>query len=87
MQRASAAGNWMVGPPSSWSLRDQEDDLFGSRIVRTLVPLPVSTDPILRSIGRTPIYAWAPVRISSSPTASCSHPADNPAARSHGDAP
>ena len=22
---ASAAGNWMVGPPSSWSLRDQED--------------------------------------------------------------
>jgi hypothetical protein len=22
---ASAAGNWMVGPPSSWSLQDQED--------------------------------------------------------------
>ena len=22
---ASAAGDWMVGPPSSWSLRDQED--------------------------------------------------------------
>ena len=24
----SAAGSWMVGPPSSWSLRDQEDAIW-----------------------------------------------------------
>ena len=28
VQRASAAGNGMVGPPSSWSLRDQEDVIW-----------------------------------------------------------
>src|SRR4029453_18473054 len=26
--RTSAAGSWMVGPPSSWSLRDQEDAIW-----------------------------------------------------------
>ena len=31
VQRASAAGNWMVGPPSSWSLRDQEGASWQAR--------------------------------------------------------
>lgn len=37
MQRHAAAGNWMVGPPSSRSLRDQEDSSWraDSRTVRT----------------------------------------------------
>src|SRR4030095_2381543 len=26
--RTYAAGSWMVGPPSSWSLRDQEDAIW-----------------------------------------------------------
>jgi len=33
VQRASAAGNWMVGPPSSWSLRDQEDAIWQAQLV------------------------------------------------------
>ena len=49
----------MVGPPSSWSLRDQEDELFGLRIVRTLVPSGISTDHILRSIAGADIRLGA----------------------------
>jgi hypothetical protein len=31
VQRDAAAGDWMVGPPSSWSLRDQEDSSCQAR--------------------------------------------------------
>ena len=31
VQRTSAAGNWMVGPPSSWS-RDQEDSIWAGPV-------------------------------------------------------
>ena len=31
VQRNSAAGNWMVGPPSSWS-RDQEDSIWAGPV-------------------------------------------------------
>ena len=47
-----AAGSWMVGPPSSWSSRDQEDfDLavaFGGLPAHRL-SIVMSADPVLRS--------------------------------------
>ena len=58
MQRSSAAGNWMVGPPSSWS-RDQEDSIGQARSVDRSHSVRVSSrryDPFsLR-------HAWEPER-------------------------
>ena len=68
VQRASAAGNWMVGPPSSWSLRDQENASWQARFADrphvgpSLVsaeshPQVVTGQPELVSRGRAKLVA------------------------------
>ena len=68
MQRASAAGNWMVGPPSSWSLRDQEDASWQVQFAdRPRGPSHVSKPPHASS-SRGILNTWQGVaRISSRP--------------------
>ena len=51
VQRNSAAGNWMVGPPSSWS-RDQEDSIWAGPVYGPLA-LRVCVVPTLRPVLAT----------------------------------
>ena len=58
VQRNSAAGNWMVGPPSSWS-RDQEDSIGQPRSMDRSPVVRVSSRRYdLTSLGPGQKPAW-----------------------------